>query len=327
MTDQEARGGRWYLSMRWKLLAAFTTAFTIVFAAIAIWVLNYASDVAMKRLREQLIETTEGAARDLPKRTVAEVVALPPDTDPAANRSYRRIKSDLESVRATIPEAHPYTIVKNPDGSLDYLVSPDGPFRDPVLNTTPASTIPYMRNGFRATTFEPQNTDAFGDWISAYSPVVDRQGETVAVVGMDFSVEHVTDVRQQARRQVFPVLLVSYVLLVVLVMLVSTLIVRPLRRLTSATKRIADGDYDLDLTGITRSRLPDEMSELANSFRIMTSKVAARERALTSQVQRLQIEIDATKREESVREITETDFFSDLAAKAQQMRARLHDPQ
>jgi hypothetical protein len=66
------------------------------------------------------------------------------------------------------------------------------------------------------------------------------------------------------------------------------------------------------------------MSELADSFKVMSGKVAAREQALSSEVQRLQIAIDAREREESVREITETDFFADLAAKADEMRSRMH---
>ena len=56
----------------------------------------------------------------------------------------------------------------------------------------------------------------------------------------------------------------------------------------------------------------------------MASKVAERERALTREVQRLRVEIDNTKREETVREITETDFFADLAAKAEDLRGRMH---
>jgi nitrate/nitrite-specific signal transduction histidine kinase len=141
---------------------------------------------------------------------------------------------------------------------------------------------------------------------------------------MDYSLEYVQDVQQQARAQVFPVLAVSYVLLILLVLLVSTLLVRPLRRLTLATRRIADGEYDLDLDRLTRSRFTDEMSDLADSFKVMAAKVAARERALTKEVQRLRVQIDNAQRDQSVREITETDFFADLAAKADDLRSRMH---
>jgi HAMP domain-containing protein len=110
-----------------------------------------------------------------------------------------------------------------------------------------------------------------------------------------------------------------------LVLLVSGALVRPLRRLTEATHRIADGEYDLEVRSLVKSRFPDEIYELGESFEIMAAKVGARERSLTKEVQRLRVEIDTVKREQSVEEITGTDFFSDLKAKAAVMRARMHE--
>ena len=162
-----------------------------------------------------------------------------------------------------------------------------------MSQTEPAETVKYLEQGLRATTFQSEYTDAFGTWISAYSPVVDKAGNTIAAVGMDYPLDYVAEVQRQARAEVLPILIVSYVFLVLLVLTVSTLIVRPLRRLTAATTRIADGEYDLDLSRLTRSWFPDEMSELADSFKVMSGKVAAREQALSSEVQRLQIAIDA----------------------------------
>lgn len=309
--------------MRWKLLAAFATAFTVVFAFIAIWVVNYASDVALSRLTGELLQAAEGSARELPRKAVASIVALPDDADLDASSAYQRIDEDLDSIKATIPSVEPYMYAEI-DGQLHYMSGSGLSFREPVADTVPDQTLEYMRAGLQGTTFQPANTDAYGSWISAFSPVVDRQGNTVAVVGMDYSLQYVEDAERQARSQVLPVLAISYGLLILLVLVVATLVVRPLRRLTHATRRIAEGEYDTDLSGITRSRFPDEMSELAESFRIMAGKVAARERALSGEVRRLQVEVDATKREQTVREITETDFFADLAAKADDLRSRIH---
>ncbi len=323
MTEQAQPRRFWRFPMRWKLLTAFAAAFTVVFVFIAVWVVNYASNNAMKRITGQLLQITEGAARDLSPNRLAEVAALPADSDPAKSKAYRRVSDDLDSVRATNPSVQPYTyMVEN--GELVFLVS-TAEFKEPVSKTVPPETLEYMDAGLRGTTFEPENTDAFGTWISAYSPIVNRQGETIAAVGMDYSIAYVEQVQSEARAQVFPVLAVSYVLLILLVLLVSTLLVKPIRRLTVATRRIADGEYDLDLNGVgPRSRFSDEMSDLAESFEVMAKKVAERERALTREVQRLRVEIDATKREETVREITETDFFADLAAKAEDLRGRMH---
>ena len=308
--------------VQWKLLTAFTAAFTIVFAFIAFWVVNYASQVAMDRLKAELVEATEGAARDLPARDMAALVEAPEGSAVRKTKPYRHVASDLASVKSAIPAIVPYTFSEQ-SGQLYYLVN-DGPFKESVASTVPEHTLSYMRQGLAATTFQPANTDAFGTWISAYSPVVDKQGTTIAAVGMDYSLQYVKDVQAKARAQVLPVLVFSYVSLILLVVVVSTLLVRPLRRLTAATRRIADGEYDLDLEDVApRRTFTDEMTDLAESITVMAGKVAARERALSKEVQRLRVEIDQVKREESVREITETEFFADLASKAHDLRARM----
>ena len=320
MTEQAATRRSPRFPMRWKLLTAFAAAFTLVFAFIAIWVVNYASNNAMKRITGQLLEISEGAARDLSAKRVAEVAALPAGKDPTGNSAYQRIADDLESVRATNPSVQPYTYMLN-DGELVFLVSSTD-FKQPAAKTVPPETLEYMDKGLRGTTFEPENTDAFGTWISAYSPIVNSSGDTIAAVGMDYSIAYVQQVQREARSQVFPVLAVSYVLLI---LLVPTLLVRPIRRLTAATRRIADGEYDLDLSNVgPHSRFSDEMSDLADSFKVMAQKVAERERALTREVKRLRVQIDNNQREQTVREITETDFFADLAAKAEDLRGRMH---
>jgi hypothetical protein len=65
------------------------------------------------------------------------------------------------------------------------------------------------------------------------------------------------------------------------------------------------------------------MYTLAESVSSMAAKVGARERSLTREVQRLKVEIDSAKREEAVKEITESDFFSELTTKAAEMRQRI----
>jgi nitrate/nitrite-specific signal transduction histidine kinase len=144
----------------------------------------------------------------------------------------------------------------------------------------------------------------------------------VGAIGLDYPLTYVDEVQAQVREQLFPVLGLSYAVLLVLVLMLATALARPLKRLTVATERIAEGDYDVDLSRVSRTRFPDEMATLAASFQVMADQVAQRERSLTQEVTRLKVEIDHARREEAVREITETDFFADLSAKAVQMRRR-----
>ena len=67
------------------------------------------------------------------------------------------------------------------------------------------------------------------------------------------------------------------------------------------------------------------MYELAESVARMAAKVGAREATLTREVQRLKIEIDYGRREEAVKEITESDAFNELTAKALEFRRRMRE--
>jgi two-component system cell cycle response regulator len=66
----------------------------------------------------------------------------------------------------------------------------------------------------------------------------------------------------------------------------------------------------------------DALGQLARVFQKMARQVDAREQSLRQQVQELQIEIDEAKKARQVAEITETEYFRDLCAKAQRLRQR-----
>lgn len=340
-TTSSAAGLR--VPMRIKLLAAFAGAFTLVFLFIALWVYNYAQNAALNRVSSQLKTTAEGGAAIMDVAAFNELIeTVPAVADPANpyglgypdSPLYLQNAQDLQDIREVVPEAFVYSYFREPAdgqlyfaGSAGYFLDPPFgvTFRVPVAEVVSPATYERMEAGLVQTVPEPPYTDEFGSWISTYSPVRDADGGTVGAIGVDFSLAYVDKVREDVRSRVFPALAVSYLVLLLLVALLSSALVRPLRRLTVAASRIADGEYDLDVRDVTSTRFPDEMYDLGQSFAVMAEKVAARERTLTKEVQRLKVEIDATKRAKAVEEITGTDFFSDLTAKASQMRARMRD--
>lgn len=329
--------------MRVKLLAAFASVFTLVFAFIAVWVYLNAVQTANDRLTDELLITAGGGSQTISADAFAELVSTVPAVPDPENLSglgypdsplYVLIAKELNDIREVVPEAFVYSYFQDPaDGRLYYAASAgyflDPPFgvtfRQPAEEVIGPETYDRMVRGLTETVQEPAYTDEFGSWISAFSPISDADGTVVGGIGVDFSLAYVDEVRTEVRDRVFPVLIISYLVLLGLVVLLSSALVRPLRRLTAAAARIAEGEYDLDLTGIASTRFPDEMHDLGESFAVMAQKVSARERTLTNEVQRLKVEIDATKRAKAVEEITGSDFFSDLTSKAAQMRARMRE--
>ncbi len=327
-------------SLHWKITASFVILFSIVFGFVAIWVIQFSANVAQERLASQLVQHVEGASLNIDGDAFAELVAtVPPAPDPSNDTGlgypdsdlYRSIAKTLFDVRRVV-NAGTYTWFKSPeDGKMytavssGYLLDPPTgyTFKVPVAEVAPQETYDYMEQGLQETTQQPAYTDDYGSWMSAYTPIRDSQGNVVGGVGQDYALDYVAEVRASAIRQVLPVLVISYLVLVGLVLIISRSIVRPLKRLTVDATRISDGEYSIDLSSLMRSRFRDEIYDLADAFKIMAGKIAAREQSLRSEVRRLKVEIDHAKRTEAVREITESDDFASIAERAAEMRRRM----
>ena len=90
---------------------------------------------------------------------------------------------------------------------------------------------------------------------------------------------------------------------------------------TQAAAADDSGTFDGDSLNPVAAR-DDALGQLARVFQKMARQVYAREQSLRQQVQDLRVEIDEVKRARQVAEITETEYFRDLCAKAQRLRQR-----
>lgn len=91
-------------------------------------------------------------------------------------------------------------------------------------------------------------------------------------------------------------------------------------RLTGAALAVRDGQApDAEPIEAVAAR-PDDLGELARTFRRMLDAVQAREARLHAQVQALNLEIDEARKSREVSAITDTEYFRALRAKAQALR-------
>jgi HAMP domain-containing protein len=353
------RSQRFRIGMRWKLVLSFGVGFTVVFLAVAVWILRFSTETANERLKENLEAITVGGVNTLDVDNIIDLIENVPAEVPIGETYPRRagslagtvttadsiypvdprywnLNDDLYDIRRTNPEASPYTYYVDDDGVLRGLGSwaalgfPEPGIDEPagfeykrdVSYMIDEYTSGLFVQGLTETTEQPPYRDNLGNWISVYTPIVDDNGVVVAGFGVDYPLSYVDDVRGRVLRVLYPVFIIAYVLLLFLVYQLSSWLTRRLGRLTTATQRVADGDYEVDLTGAAQARFADEMTELAESFSTMTKKVGARERKLVTQMQSLKVEIDHAKKEKSVAEIIDTDFFSNLTQRAADIRAK-----
>ena len=96
---------------------------------------------------------------------------------------------------------------------------------------------------------------------------------------------------------------------------------RAVAALTRAAAAVETGDFDAALLAPVADRA-DALGTLARVFDKMAREVQARERQLRQEVQRLRVEIDLSRKDAQVKEITEDGFFRELQVKAAGLRRR-----
>lgn len=332
------------ISIRLKLLILFTLLFTVVFAVAFYWFFQFATRLAEDDLTRDLAAIAETAAAGINgDKHQALYESDVPSGRPLTDERYREIVEWLVLVKETRGK------VKAPDGSEDFrvhlytYVATDEPGVVEFVGSSSALKQPPSGAEFRES-YAPQSQamrdgltktsvnidvpikDKWGRWVSGFAPVRNSQGEIVGTVGVDLRDTTVVALQNRIKNAVLPAFAVTYSVLFAAVLLFSYQISRPIITLTRSAERVAEGDYSEgvipELSGFVR----DETTTLAEVFRQMVAKVAAREQRLKKQVRELRIEIDEVKRKKQVSEIVESDFFQDLRAKARDMRSRSGRP-
>ncbi|GAB4196472.1 MAG: hypothetical protein OHK0022_13990 [Roseiflexaceae bacterium] len=330
------------LNLRTRTLLLFTLLFTIAAVASFIWTLGYGTDKAKQRLSAELtsIATVAAAGINGDDHQALVASALPGGDRPLSDERYRRLVTWLAEVKrsqGTITFGdgkveskifmYTYTLVPTDTTKLMFVGSAGAVEANPsgaVFRERYPESTPDMFKGLEQATpsLDHSNSDTWGRWVSGFAPIRNSRGEVVGAVGVDMRDRVITGVRGEVLGQLLPVYGGGYLIVVALVLLLSHGISRSFSDLTRAAERVAEGDYSQDFSRNINGVVQDETTTLAFAFRKMSDKVAAREQRLRQQVQDLKIEIDLSKQERQVAEITDTDYFRNLQVKARVLRSR-----
>jgi HAMP domain-containing protein len=352
------------ISLRLKLLGGFAVGFvvfTLVFSLVSMaafsWfnqlstgVYELSTDMALARIEEDLTVTLRGALDGIDGDEFEAMVeeAVPDESGvPSDDPRYVVHQQWLMTVMQIEPRLRStYTFIEGDWDRGIYWIGDTYRVTDPADMTTFMETYTVTQdsvllNGLIEDTVNMNYyTDDWGTWVSAYGPIKNSRGEVVGGLGMDMRADYVTQVQEAVKSQVqeeiqrrgvivfggtFAVLFVTYAASSVLVFSVANRLTRPMIALTAIAERVAEGDYEQDISGLYSGRFPDEVSTLAQVFDLMVDKVHAREEHLKRQVRELRIEVDQAKKERHVQEIVESDYFKELQATAREMRRRARE--
>jgi len=367
MTEQENNKPQGtFISLQTKLIVGFTLIFTVVFASTYYWFYTFARNEAVGQIKQGLYDTINGATAtgvlgkgdsvptingDNMEGLIMEGQIRDGDGLTDDPRYWEQIKI-LCDIRRIEPRASPYTYIKGEkEGELIFITSwgwcLDDATPDDFVTFKQAvqfSRIDANLAGFEKIVFQTDNgycspvdlgclpdiyTDSYGSWVSAYAPIKNSKGETVAGLGIDFAASYVKEVQQNVLKKIYIAFAITYAILLTLVYFVAQILTRPMVGLTRAAEQIGEGNYEVGLKYLGEldlsDRYPDEIGTMEGVFRGMVDKVYKREQVLRKQVQELKIEIDENRRQKQVGEIVDSVFFQELRAKAQRMRKQQAD--
>jgi HAMP domain-containing protein len=327
-----------FISLRMKLLITFTVVFALIFAAVFLWFNDFAAARALDRLAADLEVLRDGAASGINGNEFEALYqeAEPNDEGFSDDPRYWEQVDWLATVKRIDPRSNAYTMIQGSTPNEFVIVTNAGARVDPENSAgfMSAFTLDDVPPGFAALfngtsetwmLLEPYQ-DQWGSWISGYRVIRNNDGDPVGVLGTDLHAEYLADVQQQVRNAALPAFVITYVVLFLTVYVLSLFLTRPISRLRAMAVHIGEGDYNIDLSVMTKAFIQDEINKFAQVFEIMVAKVRVREETLKKKVEELRIEIDIVKQQAHVSEIVETDFFRDLQAKARQVRGRKSSP-
>lgn len=269
------------LNIRMKLMIVFMSVFTAFLLGVFYWFYQFSTARMMNELRQSLIVSASAAAKMINAEEHDRIFKSGAEGD----ADYTNIANSLRLARDANPRvAAIYTAVRseNPKEVL-FVVSGDEDYNSRVHLREPydASNAPEMIMAFNAPIADVEmGKDEYGNWLSGYAPILDKDGKTVAIVGVDMYADEVIAIQTHIRNISFLVFLIAFASVFIAVILISGAITRPLSQITDAA-RLLENDEPYDPKMLEKmERGTDELGVLAHVFNEMAIQIQQREQNL-----------------------------------------------
>ncbi|MFA4933969.1 MAG: HD domain-containing phosphohydrolase [Candidatus Omnitrophota bacterium] len=191
--------------------------------------------------------------------------------------SFRGIAVQLLRIKQANPLVRNIYIMAKTDrpGILQFLVDPDALTSNNVkANATSfpgdkydASRFPEMLKSFSGPTVDTNlSSDDWGRFLSGYAPILDKNNEPAAILGIDINASDVYLAQKELFLRGVFVLFMGFIFALGLGAIFSIRIITPIRKLIGGTKNIAKGnlEYQVEIPS------SDEIGQLAESFNKMS---------------------------------------------------------
>ncbi len=330
-----------FLSIRFKVLFPLMILLTVIFIVTYFGSQKFLKTIIFRFMKQEAASVKDAALNCLDPAMLGELTQAAqanPEMDWTQDTRYIEIQDCLVNENINYERAAIFTYYQNAEGAFVFGV--DGwvesgseaeesiPFGEEIKNETVGDVVfESMSNGLLANglTAESSQDELYYDeeedasFFGLASPIQDESGETVGGMVILVNASNFIENLDMLSFFLLAIFIVIYILIAVLVLWITGSATSQLRTLNAAALRVAEGDYTP--VKVKSQAVNDEVANLAGVFNTMLEKVRGREETLKQRVAELEIVIDANKRKDDVKEIVDTEFFQDLAARAAKIRA------
>jgi HAMP domain-containing protein len=291
---------RFFGRFQTKLIFVFVSAMIIVCAASGFFIYRHVSDFVFEKLRSDLVELASISSTRVDAETL---LSIPLEPEGVQSAAYQKIEKDLERIQQAAPSIkYIYIFSKDPlqqnilrfvvdvsaeDGADEYVASPGDEYD--------ATNFPELIEAFEGPIADRSiTTDEWGAFLSGYVPIIDKNKEAVAVLGVDMKAEDVYRIQDGIKRYLILSLIFGILLSIVLAIFMSGGIAKNVKLLGKGFQRVAAGDLDYNV----KVKGNDELSDLAQFFNKMSVDLKGYVRELqktTSEKERLLSELNIAR--------------------------------
>ena len=238
---------------------------------------RFALNSQFNQLRDKLMGIAQTASLMIDADLLLQV---PLSREGVGSAQYKIIAEKLRKIQEANPSVkYIYTLTKTEqEGIWQFIVDPEPVTqggRRKTITSYPgdkynASRFPEMLKAYDGPSADKKlEIDEWGITLSGYAPIRDKDGKSVAILGVDMTANDVYLTQREVHRRALFVLLLGILLSLILGIFVSKRITDPVEKLVEGTRHIADGNlqYKVEIIG------DDEISELSRSFNRMAERL------------------------------------------------------
>lgn len=260
-----------------KVLLSFILSLLFVALLGNFILLEFGLQSQFSQLRDKLKVIAQTAVLSVDAVELSNIPLNPGGTD---TQSFKNIASQLSKIKQANPVIKYIYIMAKTDqpGIYQFVVDPDalaGKLSKRGEASLPgarydARLFPEMLKAFDGPSADTRLViDDWGKLLSGYAPILDKNNQAVAILGVDIDATDVYLTEKSLFQRGMFILLLGVLFSLILAAVFSMNIISPIKKLIDGTKHIADGDLEHRVK-ITSQ---DEIGQLAASFNEMASSL------------------------------------------------------